>query len=261
MKARDIVLSVIIVMLVAVMCYSGYKIFSQMMEYHKNEAEYEGLRKYEDKDGGGEAGEIPFSPHTEEKGKFWYIRFPEVDFDSLKEINPDTVGWIYCPDTNIDYPVVQGKDNSVYLHTMFEGGRNAAGSIFMDAENKSDLSDFNTILYGHHMKNGSMFRDLDHFKEEGFYEKHPYMLFMTPEKNYVIEIFAGFVSKTSDDSWRISFPTVQHRQDWIDMLMKKSAFSGIVVPDTASHIMTLSTCSYEFSNARFVVFGLLTEVE
>ena len=257
-KAKRIILNGIIIALLCVMGYSVYKIYTQMMEYHKNEVEYESLREYTDPSGGEEAPD--FVPHTDEEGVKWDVVFPNVDFDSLLAKNPDTVGWIYCPETHIDYPVVQGKTNDEYLHKSFEGARNVAGSIFMDAENKADLSDFNTVLYGHHMKNGSMFRDLDHYKEEGYYEAHPYMLYMTPEKNYVVEIFAGFVSSVKEDSWEIVFPTTENRQTWLDQRMEKSDFKGIVTPDVNSHIFTLSTCSYEFSNARFVLYGMLTEV-
>ena len=255
-RGKRIILDIIIVALLCVMGYSGYRIFTQMMEYHKNEVEYKGLRDYTDHSG----EEEDFAPHTEEPGIWWNVSFPDVDFEGLLKKNPDTIGWIYCPETHIDYPVVQGKNNDEYLHKSFEGIHNVAGSIFLDAENKADLSDFNSILYGHHMKNGSMFRDLDHYKEEGYYEEHPYMLFMTPKKNYVVELFAGYVSSVKEDSWDVVFPTVEDRQKWIDKRLENSAFKGIVVPDVNSHILTLSTCSYEFSNARFVLYGILTEV-
>jgi len=254
-KGKRIVINIIIILLLCVMGYSGYRISSQMIEYHKNEAEYEGLREYADQPGEN----TDFEPHTD-TGIKWNVTFPEVDFEGLLKKNPDTIGWIYCPETHIDYPVVQGKTNDEYLHKSFEGARNVAGSIFMDAENKADLSDFNTVLYGHHMRNGSMFRDLDHYKEEEYYKKHPYMLYMTPDKNYVVEIFAGFVSSVKEDSWDIVFPTTEDRQKWIDKRLDKSAFKGIITPDINSHILTLSTCSYEFSNARFVLYGMLTEV-
>ncbi len=257
-KGKRIILDIIIIALLCVMGYSGYRIYTQMVEYHKNEVEYEGLREYTDPSGGEE--DPDFAPHTEEDNVKWDVTFPAVDFEGLLKKNPDTIGWIYCPDTHIDYPVVQGKTNDEYLHKSFEGVRNVAGSIFMDAENASDLSDFNTVLYGHHMKNGSMFRDLDHYKDEEYYKAHPYMLYMTPDKNYVVELFAGFVSSVKEDSWEIVFPTADDRQKWIDKRMEKSAFKGIITPDINSHIMTFSTCSYEFSNARFVLYGMLTEV-
>ena len=84
----------------------------------------------------------------------------QVDFDVLSKENQDVIGWLYCPDTSINYPVVQAADNEYYLHRLLDDSKNAAGTLFMDYRNSADLSDWNSVIYGHNMKNGSMFGSL-----------------------------------------------------------------------------------------------------
>ena len=263
-KTVRVLLYLITAVLVCVIGYSGYHIGSQLWEYHKSNAEYENIREYaghsSGEDGNETAPALEFIPQSDQPGITWSVVFPDVNFDKLLEKNPDTVGWIYCPETHIDYPVVRGEDNDYYLHRSFERIYSGAGCIFMDAENSPDMTDFNTILYGHHMKNGSMFRDLDHYKDQDYYKAHPFMLYLTPEKKYVVQIFAGFVANAYDDSWTILFENDEAKQEWLDARIERSAFDGIITPAAENHIITLSTCSYEFSNARFVVYGILTEV-
>ena len=126
---------------------------------------------------------------------------PEIDFVSLKEINEDVVGWLYLPDTVINYPVVQGEDNSYYLKHLVDGSYNANGSLFVDYHNKMDFSDDNTLIYGHHMDSGKMFATLVKYKNQEFYDAHPVAYFLTEEKDYKIEIFSGYVTTHDSDSY------------------------------------------------------------
>lgn len=103
-----------------------------------------------------------------------------VDFESLKAINPDVKGWLYIEALDISYPVVQGPDNDAYLHTTYEGTSNFAGSIFLDYQNQGDFSDGNTIVYGHNMKNLSMFGKLKQMKEQEKYRDSVYFWMLTP---------------------------------------------------------------------------------
>lgn len=263
------IVNILIVICVGVMAYSGYRIYTSKQAYKVGDDTYRELNQYIDHENkaenGSETGESEAAKKRVEvimsdEGETWDIDLPDVDFDSLREKNPDTVGWIYIEDTHIDYPVVQGKDNDYYLHRLFTGGTAISGSIFLDSECPSDFTGFNSILYGHHMRNGSMFHDLEFFKEQEFYENHPYAILMTPEHAYVIQLFAGFVSKTSMDSWKVDFETDQEKQSWLTWLMSKSNFERKLTPTINDRILTLSTCSYEFNNARYVVYGILTEV-
>ena len=196
-----------------------------------------------------------------EQGKTLQIRVPQVDFDALLKENPDTVGWIFCPDTHINYPVVQGRTNDDYLHTMFNGEYNSAGTLFLDKGNERDFTDANSIIYGHHMRNGSMFHDLIKYKDKEFFETHPYMIFLTPEKSYLVEVLSAFVSSVYDNCWPLGFRSEEEREKWIRDIRYQSDFPSVIMPLPEDRILTLSTCTYEFSEARYVVYGILTEIE
>lgn len=188
------------------------------------------------------------------------IDFPVVDFQSLQTVNPDVVGWIYCEDTAINYPVVQGADNDYYLDHLFDNTPNGSGAIFLDSRNSRDFSDTNSILFGHNMKNGAMFAGLSDFKVQSFYEEHPRFLFVTPEKHYVVEIFAGVVVTEWDPVWQIDFADDEELEQWLENLAAKSEIETGLLPDVTEQILTLSTCSYEYDDARFVVLGILKAV-
>lgn len=194
-----------------------------------------------------------------EETKVYYGQSPQVDFAALQTQNSDVIGWIYGPGTVINYPVVQGTDNEYYLTHMFDGSENKCGSIFMDCLNESDFSNSNSILHGHHMKNGSMFAGLMNYESQSYFDSHPVLWLVTPEKSYQIEIFSGFVTSTDSDVWQISFATGEAYQSWLDKMADNSVFESGVIPSADDNILTLATCSYEYDNARFVVMGILRE--
>lgn len=181
----------------------------------------------------------------------------EVDFESLQQVNPDIVGWLYCEDTVINYPVVQGEDNSYYLKHLFDGAYNANGCLFLDSRVNSDFSGNHSIIYGHHMRNGTMFSSLDGYKEQSYYDKHPTLLLITPSQNYVMIIFAGYVASVEDSAWDVSFSNEIEFENWINSAIERSCFESNIHPSAEDRILTLSTCSYEFDDARFVLLGTL----
>ena len=184
-----------------------------------------------------------------------------VDFAALQKRNPDTVGWIFCAGTAIDYPIVQGPDNEYYLARLFTGTSNAAGSIFLDYRNSPDFTSRHSILYGHNMKNGSMFASLTSYRDPEYFREHPQFLLCTPEKTYSVEIFSGYSAGVEDEAWRISFDSEEEFADWAAQEKEKSCFESDITPSGTDHIITLSTCSYEFEEARFVVHGILRPVD
>jgi len=187
--------------------------------------------------------------------------WPTVDFDALRAINPDIVAWLICKDTRINYPVVQGSDNDYYLKHLFDGKRNNAGCLFVDSNNEPGFVDHNTVIYGHHMKDKSMFSTLTEYKTQAFYEKHPQMILLTPDGNYTIDLFAGYVTNIKADSWKLWFASNSEFEEWIRETRSKSTFQCEVKVSTSDRFITLSTCSYEFDNARYVVVGKLVPVD
>ena len=167
----------------AVFCFSGYKLIGIYLDYKTGTDEYRDLQQYTTeitktpetpaptKTEEPQAESEPAEPSEPEPEPLSYPTEPPlaVDFESLKAINPDVKGWLYIEALDISYPVVQGPDNDAYLHTTYEGTSNFAGSIFLDYQNQGDFSDGNTIVYGHNMKNLSMFGKLKQMKEQEKY--------------------------------------------------------------------------------------------
>ncbi len=183
-----------------------------------------------------------------------------VDFAQLKAINPEVVGWIIVDDTDISYPVVHGPDNDKYLKTAFDGTKNNSGSIFMNAYNNSDFSDQNTLIYGHHMRNGSMFGELMNFEDPNYLDVHRGFTIYTEAGALRYEIFAAYVTYSA------SFVYTDHFEfswDFYDFIQKSLAASildmGVEVTEQ-DKIVTLSTCTSRGNRAeRFVVQGKLIQ--
>ena len=117
---------------------------------------------------------------TEPAGEDTSVLLPTVDFDALRETGPDIIGWLTLPDTAINYPVTQADDNEYYLHHLYDGTYNKTGCLFADYENQEDFSDRNTIIYGHNMRDGSMFATLNEYDEQSYFDGHPKMYLVTP---------------------------------------------------------------------------------
>lgn len=182
-----------------------------------------------------------------------------IDFDALKKINSDIVAWIIVPDTNISYPVVKrDQDNSFYLTHLFDKSENKAGCIFLDT--RCDLGDTHAIIHGHNMGDGSMFRDLNLFKNRDFFQQHPYYYILTPEENYKVEIFAGSVVRIDYPVWQLNFSSPSDIQNWQAECRSSASVSRDMKITPEDKIITLSTCSYEYTQARWIVQGRLKKI-
>lgn len=181
-----------------------------------------------------------------------------INFDLLAKEYNDIVGWLYSPDTVINYPVVQGKNNSYYVNHMPNEKKNSAGSIFADYRNILPNNDFNYIVYGHNMKNNTMFGTLTDYKKQKYYDKHPNMYFITENGYYKVELFAGYVTKSNSDAYIVNH-TQETLKAYMEQIKRKSTFDSPVQYNEGEKIITLSTCSYESKNSRYVVIGILKE--
>lgn len=180
-----------------------------------------------------------------------------VDFSVLKQENEDIVGWLYLEDSPINYPVVQSNDNDYYLRRLVNGEYNIAGSLFMDYRNDSNLENNNTIIYGHNMKNNTMFGSLQEYKSQDYYDNHKVMYYFTPEKNYIIELFTGYTISVESDIYDLSVIDSSKLEE----LISKSDFESNTKVTEEDKIITLSTCAYEYDGARYIVMGVLKEIE
>ena len=258
-KQNKVLYYVILVILLGILAFSVYKIVS----YFKQQADAENIQAgVEDEfvtpgdenadsttPDEGEDGEK--KPEVEQKPEPETIK---VDFERLTSKYPDVVGYIYGAYTGINYPIVQSSSNDYYIDHDLDGNVNNNGSIFMEYLNSSDFSDHNTLVYGHNMKSGLMFAHLTNYKSQHYYDAHPYFYIYTPTQNYKLNLYAGFVCEHDDEVYALSLT-----QSQLAGLAERSTFkSNIGVP--TGNIVTLSTCSYEFDDARYVVVGELVPI-
>lgn len=249
---RKLPLILLSIAFLAIAVFSGYQLAGILSEYWVGEQTYDDLEQYV-----SVTSPTPPVDEEEEPTPVDDTVWPSVDFEALKAINPDIVGWIYLEGTEINYPVVRGSDNDYYLNKLYDGTPNGSGSIFMDYRNEPNFVDKNNILYGHSMKNGTMFTAIKRFKNQEYYDEHPIALLMTPDKNYKVEFFTGYIANVEQDAWNYYFDTEEAFQHWLDSSKSKSTFTSEVVPTVDDEVLTLSTCTYEFDNARYVLVGVM----
>lgn len=176
-----------------------------------------------------------------------------MDFAALQQVNPEVIGWIYIPDTNISYPLVQGADNEYYLNHTWRKTSSSVGAIFLDERNSKDFSDFNTIIYGHRMRNNSMFGTLNQYKNADFWANHPYVYISTAAGTQKYKIFSiGEVSVTGE-SYRVAFSNDATKQRFLDYGVAQSQVDTKIVPAVYDKVLTLSTCVASGHATRWVV--------
>ena len=184
-----------------------------------------------------------------------------VDFDVLNQENPNIIAWIYCDGTPINYPVVQGQDNQYCLRRLPDGSSKPSGSLFADFRNDRSFGDLNTLIYGHNMSDDSMFGTLTDYKNPSYYEEHPQFWILTKEKAYLVDLIAGYVTGSDSDAYKL-YENKTDLQAHLRTAMEESTFTPKDVDiDQVEQIVTLSTCSYEYSTARYVLVGSMTPVE
>jgi len=180
-----------------------------------------------------------------------------VDFDYLQKKNPDIMAWIYCPGTPISYPVVRGTDNEYYLNRLIDGTVNKSGSIFADCRNRVDFTDPHTIIYGHNMKDMSMFGSVGKYSSQEYYDAHPVWYINTPEKNYAVHILAGHTTAPNAELYAFK-GTLEEPQEILRYALSKSAFQSKTAAVPGEPLVTFSTC--HGNSRRFVLLGVLREI-
>lgn len=178
----------------------------------------------------------------------------EIDFDYLKGVNPDIVGWIFMERENINYPIVLGPDNYFYLTRLPDKTPNRLGSIFMEYKNKPDFSDDTTVLFGHNMLDDSMFAPLEYYREQWYYDEHPSLYIFTPEDTFRLDVFAGYVVEAHDiDSLHQTINSIEEKREFVANSIMRSTFESNVQINDDDRFVSLFTCAYDYSDARYVV--------
>lgn len=189
-----------------------------------------------------------------------------IDWDALRAINPDTVGWIYVPNSIINYPIVHTTDNDKYLNTNFNGVSDwttAAGAIFLSAENRPDFTDSNNVVYGHHMRDGSMFAFFATLQDVPLFNENRTIYILTPQGNYRLETFSIFVCDANDPLGQVQFSSTEEVTEYVQNKMDRTT----VNPDPSAaqaadidKVFTFVTCTgFRDADERTVLFGYPVE--
>lgn len=248
-KVTQAVLLVLLFMAVAVAGYSGFRLWKYYHEYLEDQELYEDLRD-----------EILQTPELEtdtesvseldtrkkyHKTSESEIPF-DVDWDKLKDINEDIIGWVYFTGLpQISYPVLQAKDNEYYVHRTYDlsSSDSKAGSIFMDYRMAGDFSSPYSVIYGHNVRDGSMLSDLAQLKDQDLYDKEPYFWILTPDGNYRYQIFSIFQCHRSADVFQRSFDCWgEDFSKWQSELKLRNSMQGDVKLKEYGHVVVFSTC-------------------
>lgn len=236
---------ILILIFLGIFIFSTYQVINYVIEANKNKSENNKLVEkaitiVEEGEQIDDERVAPFS----------------VDFNALQEENKDIVGWIYSKDTPINYPVLQSDNNDYYLRRLITGEYNTAGSLFMDYKNKSNLEDNKTIIYGHNMKNATMFGTLPKYRNQEYFDQHKNMYYFTAEATYLVKIFSAFTVSTESNI----YTDAKFTQNSINEIIKISNITSNVEVSESDKIMILSTCAYDYEDARYVVFGKLDKI-
>ena len=254
--------------LLGVMIFSAYKVISdKVVHYQARAKDNEVAENYEIRDPASPAPRV-YQEQVEQGLLEQGIQLDDevspinslVDLDKFFADYPDAVAWIYCPDTKINYGVVEAEDNDYYLHRAIDGSQSASGALFVDCNNSRDFSDENTVIYGHHMNDGTKFADIMYYKEQYYYDQHPIMYISTPTMNYRVELFTGFLCDADSETYTFRFDSDQAYAEWLQRMADNSDFKCNVHVSYKDRIVTLSTCSYEYYDARYVVMGKLVPI-
>lgn len=259
-KNGKVLYYLVLVLLLGVLVFSSVKIITYLKDQKNAQASQDNMNNEfvqptptpdpddgEDTDKDKEKTEVVSQP--EHKGK--------IDFVAMREKYPDVVGWIYGANTGLDWPIVQTAEEGgeYYLYRDIDGKDNKNGTVFLDWRCASDFSTQNNMIYGHNMKTGLMFAPLIKYKSQAFFDAHPYLYLYTPSQTYKVHLFAGM--ETPHDSEVYSYNL---SSSYLQECINSSTFnSGLGVP--TGNILTMSTCDYDYANARYVLLGELEAID
>lgn len=259
-RMGNIIRKIIFAISIILVFVSGYHVFIISREYLQGAGEYESLEEY-----------VSVEPQKIESGGWQKqpvegeeSQIPvciEVDYDGLKSVNDDFVSWIYYEPAELSYPVVQGADNDFYIDYTFEKKENGAGAIFMDFRNAPDYSDYNTIIYGHNMKNGTMFAAVkDLLNQPDVVKENPYFYIFTENKSYMYEIFALYLTDANSQVYDLIEDEAAQKQN-LAYIAKNANILTEKQLTASDKIVTLSTCYMPNGDSRVVLQGVLIAEE
>ena len=230
-RYKKVILNIIIYMiLLFVLTYSGIKIYKWYKDKTNNNKIAEQIKST-----------VIVEDKNEDENKEEYT----VDFDKLKEQNNETVAWIKVNNTNVEYPVVRSTNNSFYLNHSFDKSKNSAGWIFADYKNKFDNTDKNIIIYGHNMRDGSMFGSMKNILNSEWYdnEENTNITLYTENEKSIYKVFSIYKIESEDYYIKTEFSNDNEFEKFIEKLKKRSIKNFNIDISKEDSILTLSTCA------------------
>ena len=223
-----------LLLILIVMFLSCYMLWDSNQVYHAADA-----KNYE--------AYIPTEKHTK-------------SFEELQKINPDIIGWIRVNDTNINYPLLQAEDDDTYMNTDAEGKYSLSGSIFLHCANKPDFSDFNNMIYGHHMEKHKMFGDVGMFTDKTYFEKHPYGNLFFDGKDHGVEFYALIQADAYNERiFSICPDDPKAKQAYLQEILDNALYKRNFEITQNDHLVLLITCTSEMTNGRNILVGKLSD--
>lgn len=248
-KHRNTVLTILEVIFFLIFLFALFQAGKILYDYHKGDAFYEDSQK--------EFLTEAADPEAEESTSRLGFK---VDLRKIQGVNPDVKGWIYIPDTAVSYPLLWSKSDDTYLRHTYTKEYNVFGSIFFSHLSNPDLSDMHTLIYGHNTKNGAMFGGLKKYKEQAYFDSHPYIYLIMGDRTYQYKIVSCFTAETSDDVYVLTFSKNTDFQRWLAEVVTKSEVDpGTVAINGMEQVLTLSTCTSRTKTERFTVNAILTD--
>ena len=176
-----------------------------------------------------------------------------IDLDSLKGNYPEAIGWLYFENGEISYPIMYSGDNEKYLKTAYDGTASNAGSVFLDCESTVDFSDAHSLIYGHNMRNGSMFAKLGYYiSDPDYYSEHQYFQIFCGDHIYRYQIFAYGAVSVTHDVYEVYGEKPQGLSSLFEEFTDSYYYNKDIVLDDSDHVVTLSTCNGDV-NSRMIV--------
>lgn len=269
---RNVLKLGIILFIIAALCaflFMGYKFYGEYHEYEVADTEYKttsekteiaeeniSLTEEEEKKIKKEKKELIFPENTNRED------FPDknVDFYALKQINMDAIGWIYCDELKLDYPIVQSDDNQKYLDYTFEGTKNSSGCIFLDNQCPSDFTDMNSFIFGHQMKNGTMFGSLKTINKDKEMLKKPIYIYIYTTTGIIrYKTVSCYVAKAKSYTYEYC-DNAKDLRDYINNIYRDSVFKSTIPQGDIKKLITLSTCHGAHGTPqRFVVHAAMID--
>ena len=266
MKLR--IMEILVVVLAIAGCYCGYRYYSEVWKPEQeldsaDAAQSEIIERVRPSikipETKPETEMVSVAPEDDESGMNADREMTEDPLAPCEEVNDQTVGWIYIPDTNVDFPIVQGEDNDFYLHNGVDGQYNyELGCPFLDCRCLGDFSGFNSIVYAHHMTKRRMFADIALFKDQAFTQSHPVGYLTLTDGTHVVDFFAYLNVPSSAMVYQTEFYSTEDKSAYLQYIAENAVYTMDMGADSSSHLLLLSTCTYEYDEARGVLVGIVS---